>query len=316
MKITNLAIIFFVLELLMITLIDIRLNNLTAITNKQVEYNKALDNAIDDGVMNLVEVDSNRKLILNKEEAVQQFFESLFANFGVIGNSRLENRLKNYIPVILITDTDGFYINYSELNKSNDEVLTVSKWSEKIPYSYEENNIIYKFTLGDYITLYDGSANLIYEGDYHDLNTHFPGTLLTKDTFDEIRRSAIIGKIEEKMNYYINLHNNIAEQYGITYRFWLPQINKADWYQTVNNISMLVIFQGYPYNAAGLDTYNRYALSGARIKKNSAYFLTKINNLKIYHRDNCKRIDDSGIPYYTKEECALEGAYPCPDCNP
>ncbi|WMJ87539.1 hypothetical protein [Anaerocolumna sp. MB42-C2] len=316
MKITNLAIIFFVLELLMITLIDIRLNNLTAITNKQVEYNKALDNAIDDGVMNLVEVDSNRKLILNKEVAVQQFFESLFANFGVIGNSHLENRLKNYIPVILVTDTDGFYINYSELYRSNDEVLTVSKWSEKIPYFYEDNNIIYKFTLGDYITLYDRSANLIYEGDYHDLNAHFPGTLLAKDAFDQIRRSVIIGKIEEKMNYYINLHNNIAEQYGITYRFWLPQINKADWYQTVNDISMLVIFQGYPYNAAGLDTYNRYALGGARIKKSSAYFITKINDLKVYHKDSCKRIADSGIPYYTKEECALEGAFPCPDCNP
>ena len=118
------------------------------------------------------------------------------------------------------------------------------------------------------------------------------------------------------MNYYINLHNNIAGQYGITYQFWLPRIAKTYWYQTIDDISMLVIFQGYPYNAAGLDTYNRYALSGARIKKSNAYYITEKNGLKLYHKANCKQIGSFGVPYYTKEECAMEGAFPCPDCNP
>ncbi len=317
MKFTNLAILFFILELSLFTILDIRINNLTAVANKITKYNKALDSAIDDGVVGLVELDSKRSLVLNKEAAVNQFYESLYANFGVIGSSISENRLEAYIPVILVTDTKGFYICYSDTYEVNREILTSRKWSERIPYSYEENNLIYNFTLGNYITIFDKTTAAIYEGDYRDLRTRFPGSVLADDEiYDTVRRNAIIGKIEEKMNYYINRHNRIAYHSGITYQFWLPRIDKTDWYRTIDDISMLVVFQGYPYNAAGLDTYNRYALGGARIKKSKAYFITVENRFKYYHKESCDYLNGGGPAYYTKEECALEGAFPCLYCNP
>ncbi len=317
MKLTNFVILFFIIELTFVTVLDFRVNNLTAVTNKKIEYNKALDSAIEDGVVDLIEVDSKRNLVLNKESAVNQFFESLFANFGVIGNKRLENRLKGYIPIILITDTDGFYIYYADTYEINGEVLLVQRWSEKLSYDYEENNLIYNFTFGDYVTIYDRSKNSVYEGDYHDLKTQFPNSLLSNDdTFDIIRRNSIIGSMEESMDYYINHHNKIAYQFGITYQFWLPQIDRSDWYRTIDDISLLVIFQGYPYDAARLDTYNRYALGGARIKKSNVYYITEENGKKYYHKSNCSHLSNIGIPYYTKEECALEGAFTCTDCNP
>ena len=40
MKLTNLAIIFLVIELTLITILDIRMNNLTAVSNRRVEYDK------------------------------------------------------------------------------------------------------------------------------------------------------------------------------------------------------------------------------------------------------------------------------------
>ncbi|MGB8455269.1 MAG: hypothetical protein WCD89_23425 [Anaerocolumna sp.] len=319
MKLTNLAIIFFVINILLTTILDVRTNNLTAVTNKKIEYNKALDSAIDDGVIDLVEVDSKRNLILNKEAAVNQFYGSLYANFGVIGDSRLENSLKGYIPVILITDTDGFYIYYSDIYQSDGEKQIGQKWSEKVPYAYEDGSLIYNLTLGNYVTIYDKSSNEIYEGDYRDLKMQFPDSIMAaEDTFDIIRRNTIISAIEERMNYYINQHNNIANQFGITYQFWLPQIDKTDWYRTIDDISLLVIFQGYPYNAAGLDTYNHYALGGARIKKSKVYYITENNGIQYYHKADCPHVNEVEgiIAYYSKEECALEGAYPCPDCNP
>ena len=317
MKLTNLAILFFIIELTMITILDLRTNNLTAVSNRRIEYDKELDSAIEDGVANLVEVDSKRNLVLNKDAAASQFYESLSANFGVSGNGQAENRLKGYIPVILITDTDGFYINYSNTYVSNGETLLDQKWTEKIPYAYQDGNLIYRFTLGAYVTLYDKSTNAIYDGEYKDLAAQFPGTIMANDeTFDTIRRNAIIGAIEQSMNYYINLHNSIAYQYGITYQFWLPQIDKTDWYRTIDDISMLVIFQGYPYTPASMDTYNRYALGGARITKLKAYYITEENRLKYYHREECPNVNMSGMAYYTKEECALEGAYPCLECSP
>lgn len=317
MKLTNLAIIFFVIELTLITILDIRINNLSAVSNRRIEYDKELDSAIEDGVMNLVEVDSKRNLVLNKEVAVNQFYESLFANFGVIGNGQAENKLKGYIPVILITDTDGFYINYSDTYVSNGETLLGQKWTEKMPYAYQDGNLIYSFTLGTYVTLYNKSTNAIYEGEYKDLAAQFPESIMTNvETFDTIRRNTIIGAIEQSMNYYINLYNKIASQYGITYQFWLPQIEKTDWYRTIDDISMLVVFQGYPYTPASMDTYNRYALGGARITKSKVYYITEENGLKYYHKAECPHVNISGIAYYTKEECALEGAYPCLECRP
>lgn len=317
MKLTNLAIIFFVIELTLITILDIRMNNLTAVSNRRIEYDKELDSAIEDGVMNLVEVDSKRNLVLNKDVAVNQFYESLFSNFGVIGNGQAENKLKEYIPVILITDTDGFYINYSDTYVLNGETLLGQKWTEKMPYAYQDGNLIYSFTLGTYVTLYNKSTNAIYEGEYKDLAAQFPETIMTNDeTFDIIRRNTIIGAIEQSMNYYINLYNKIASQYGITYQFWLPQIDKTDWYRTIDDISMLVVFQGYPYTPASMDTYNRYALGGARITKSKIYYITEENGLKYYHKAECPHVNVSGIAYYTKEECALEGAYPCLECRP
>jgi hypothetical protein len=83
---------------------------------------------------------------------------------------------------------------------------------------------------------------------------------------------------------------------------------------------MFVLFQGYPYNVGNLDTYNRYAFGGARIKKMTQYYITTGGSgLKYYHKSSCEHLInvlDQEVIYFTREECALNGAFPCPDCNP
>lgn len=314
MKWTNIAILFFLLELSLFTILDMRTSNLTALINQKIEYNKALDSAIDDGVINLVEIDSQRNLVLNKEIAVNQFYQSLYANFGVMGNGRLEGKMRGYIPVILVTDEDGFYLYYSDIYNFGGETLISQRWSEKQPYAYEIGNYIINFTLGIYLTVYDKSTHEVYEGEYKELIGMFQNTLLAdEETFHTVRRHTIISTIEENMNYYINKHNDIAYQFGITYRFWLPEIDKTDWYRTIDDISMLVIFQGYPYHVSSIDTYNRYAIGGARIKKSRAYYITEDSERKYYHKSGCYHLSNNNYStaYFTREECAFEGAYPC-----
>lgn len=317
MKLTDLVIIFAILDIALFIILGVRTENLDAVNLQQIQYNKALDNAIDDGTKNLVELGEDKKLVLNKDRAVEQFYNSLFSNFGVLGDSRVEEQLKEHIPIILVTDEDGFYILYSEQFASADGNVIKQKWSEKIPYAYEDGNLIIHFTLGDYITVYDSSNNQTIEGEIDDVKSNYPDSFLSDpEAFDLNRRNAIIGTIEKNMNYYINQYNNIAYQFGITYHFWLPRIDKTDWYRTIDDRGMLVIFQGYPYSVT-TDTYNRYAFGGARIKKSKTYFITVENGIKYYHKSNCSHINKStGETYYSKEECALEGAFPCPDCNP
>lgn len=318
MKLTNLAVIFSLIAISLFVIIDIRVNTLSAMTTKKIEYNQALDNAIDDGLIDLVKKDSDNNFTLQKEKAVEIFYNSLYANFGAMGDSNLQEKLKEHIPIILVTDTDGYYIYYTDTYEQDGETLLCRRWSEKLPYVYEDGDLIYRFTLNSYVTIYDKASNQVSEGEYKDLKDLYPGSIMTdEETFDTYRRSAIIGELEKSMNYYINHYNDFASQFGITYQFWLPQVDKTDWYRTIDDISMFVLFQGYPYNAGNLDTYNRYVFGGARIKKSKVYYITEASGVKYYHKADCSLVTDKSISYHSKEECAKEEkAFPCLECNP
>lgn len=319
MKLTNLCILFVVLEVSLIIIMDSRTDHLTVIGEKSIMYNQAIDNSVDDGVMDLVEVDSKRNIVLNKEKAVEQFFVSLYANFGITADEVMQRKLREHIPIILVTDFDGFYIYYMESYKTVDNVILSSRWSEKYPYTYEDYNFVYKFTFGDTVTLYDRAAEEIIYGNYKELGEKYTESVMAKeDTFDKIRRTAIIQELEKQMNYYINRYNTISYQFGITYQFWLPNIDKADWYRTIDDISIFVIFQNYPYYTGSLDTYNRYSFGGARITKSTKYYILEVEGIRYYHKDNCAYIgrNKPDTAYFTKEESAGKGAFPCTVCKP
>lgn len=318
MKITNLAIVFFLVAVAVFLPISIRIQNLYALAQKKVEYNQSLDAAVDDAVRSLVEIDSKRELYLNKISGLERFYGSLYANFGVMDSPDRQEQLRAYIPVILVTFQDGYYILYSEIVTIEGERKVVQKWTEKLPYSYEEDGQIYIFTLSNYLRLYDKNTNELIEGTNQDLKSLCPNTFLENDEeFDQKRRFVITEKIESSMRYYINRHNRIAEHYGITYEFTLPAIESNDWNRTIDDISMLVIFQGYPYGYGTYDIYNRYAFGAARIRKQDAYYIANtIEGKRYYHKWNCTEVKDTQYAYFSKKECALEGAYACEICKP
>ncbi|BCN30247.1 hypothetical protein [Anaeromicropila herbilytica] len=319
MKLTNLAIVFSVLSIATFVIIDAKVNNLCAQEKMKIEYNRRIDNAIDDGIYELVELDNNRKISLNKENAVNMLMNSLYSNFNVLGQKVLEEKLGLYIPIITVIDRDGFYIYHIDVVEKNGERVLERHWTDKIPYSYEKDNLIYRFTLDQYVYLYDKTTNVRSKGLYTDLKSQYPNSILSEDTtFEHIRRRTIINQIEDYMREYINQHNHIAQNFGITYEFYLPQIEKNDWYRTIDDISMLVLFQGYPYGITGEDFYNRYAFGGARITKSKSYYVEKSRSdgRRYYHKDNCSELQNKDEMYSTKEECAKEGAFPCSKCKP
>lgn len=318
MKLTDFVLTFLVFELILFSILDIRFSQLIAVTERSNAFNTALDNAVDDGCFFLVEEDSGRSLYTNKEKAVEQFFTSLYANLGIIGQSVPEEELKRYIPVILVTERDGFYIYYSEAVEKEGEKLLIKRWSEKIPYVYEDEKAVCCFTLDNYVRIYDKKSNTVIEGDYRDLEESAPFSFFRdKELFDEVRRNTVVNELEKNMEDYINYYNDIAGQFGITYRFWLPGIDRTDWDRTIDDVSLFVVFQGYPYNVSSMDTYNRYAFGGARIKKSGEYYITESKGKQFYHRENCTELTDSlKEPYYKKEECAKAGAFPCSKCIP
>jgi hypothetical protein len=123
------------------------------------------------------------------------------------------------------------------------------------------------------------------------------------------------------MNEYCNQYNTIAKQYGITYHFGMPIIDNSEWSRSIDNPSIIVLFQGYPFGNGADNTYNRFAITGARINKKNRYYLEQKDWYYLYHKEDCIKLKGEGLfllsePYYSIQECVKKGAYACPVCNP
>lgn len=320
MKIINIALIFILVTICLIIPLDMKAQNISTINGKKINYDLAIESSVDDAVESLVEIDTNRNLVTNKEECINNLYQSLYANFSITSDATLQEKLRAYIPVVLLTDQDGYYLYYSEIHKnSSDEKIIEQQWTEKKAYVYKDDRYIYSFTLNDYLKIYDKNTNQLTEGKFEDLKEQFSNSKVfeSKEIFDEIRRKTIVNHIIDDMNYYINQHNRIAKHYGISYNFALPTIDKEVYYRTIDDISLFVFFQGYPYGISK-DRYNRYSFAGARVSKSHVYYIERNNDdgKLYYHRATCKKLKNKTEQYYTKKECAQMGAFPCEECAP
>ena len=319
MKISHLALFFVIIAICLILPLDTSVKQQQAIGEKKIEYNRIIDDAVDDAVSQMVETDKGNEIVLNKDKAVDNFFTSLYSGFGIIDDAGKQEYLQMFIPVILIVDKDGYYIY--QRSYTNDKSSLISDWSEKRKYSYldTDSGLIISFTLDDNITVLDPSANDILQGDYHDLAKYYTGVALLNDEelFDNTRKECIIDHLTTDMKDAINNHNIIAQREGIQYEFVLPAITDTNWYRTIDDISFLAIFQGYPYGSS-LGRYNRYALGGARLRKSDMYVIKEEEGIQYYHRYDCSSLSESDKrnAYYTRKECAILGAYPSEDCKP
>ncbi len=338
MRIHNYIIIFVIIAIGTFLIMDIQSNSMEVVANNREQINRNMNTAIDDGVGSLVQLDESNKLAINKEAAVNSFFASIYTSFGIIDDRDRIEKLNQYIPIITITMEDGYYVLYSDEYRTSDGYRNISKrWTEKLPYFYEDENFIYSFTLGEVVTLYDkrnclgGGANQsVYSMNYHDIQnkdeylafrSSNPDSILLNDSkFEVVRKEAILNSIENTMAYYTSHHNHIARQYGITYNFSLPVMREDEWAPYLDDVSMFVVFQGYPYGDQVGEVYNRIASAGAKISKNRLFYLEQIGWYYVYHRDNCPELEEGGIilfdePFYDIESCAKKGAYACPVCN-
>lgn len=265
MRLTDAGILFAIIFLCFILLSDARTNRLNMIAEMQIQYDNAIDNAVEDAMLRMVETDSGRAAAFNRNDAVERFFSGLFINMGVMDNPGLKNQLRVFIPVVAVIDRDGFWVCY---HGAMEDGLSEMGFSEKYRYTWEDDQFRIDYTLSEYVYVTDKITNKKLEGNYHDVREMLPSELLSDENFDRTRRDTIIRKLTEVLTFYFNRHNGIARHYGITYQFALPVIEKEDWYRTIDDISILAILQGYPIGGRdSLGLYNRVAFSGARVRK-------------------------------------------------
>lgn len=295
MKHINLSIIFVLIMVSVFLILNQKIDTVVAITKLQSQYNNAIDNAVEDALLQMVDQDSVSSTSIDFASVTDSFLRYLAWNLGLNAESQSGRSLLNYVPVIAYIVQDGLYMAYQNVeggegpagedNGGKDNVVEghaqeqskywhVGEWntsigtSERIPFERRTDSYLIQYTLTDYIRVINLQTKENIEGYYGDLIALFPEILPgTREEFDKERRLVIINCLTETMNSYIEKHNRIAKHYGIKYKFSLPNIDMEEWYRTVDDISMLVLFQGYPYGNSTLGYYNRIALGGARVRK-------------------------------------------------
>ncbi len=370
MQLRHYLIIFVIVFLPLFAKAYMKIDNLQVMDERASNYNETIDNAVDDSLNSLIETQDSLAHQINLETCSDTFFKSIFAGFGVTDSPTGKQQLQMYVPLLLVTDSDGFYVMYHSMNSTKSKTSRV--WSTEQPYCASgyltpkssgavETPIKYqiRFTMSDkiHLSLARETEAYTYEGLYntflsenadigsaaYELLKKFWTTatitkankdaapdpnktdwgFLAKDCWNDFRQSTMIYQITKKMNYYVNEHNAIARQFGISYTFDLPESSMDSFARTIDSISLLAIFQGYPYGSGTDDVYSRFSVSGARLYRGDRYVVTNgakdgENTPLIYHRSSCANLSGKTVisAYSSKEACASDGAYPCPYCKP
>lgn len=344
MKITNYVLVFAILLTSVITVVFVRTQQLHTLVQRQTYYNEVLDNAIQSGLASAVQADDG-SLHINYQIVTNTFFNSVYAGFGISDNIDAQKQISAYVPVIAVMDVDGFYIRYIV-----NEIGPEERWTNKIPYTYEPDSKIMvggveyaytiNFRLDDKVQInviggstfeaekdhmfevYDESTN----SDFSVLRAIWDTTFLSGTMGDQhyysFRAYCVGQTVARYLNYYVDKYNEIAKDFGISYKFTVPNTAASDISRSLEDIMFVCIFQGYPYGTGTVDTYSKFTVSGARVRKSGVYYTRQADNgITYYHNGYCQHDGKAGQGkiFYSKRQAAEndgDGAYPCPFCNP
>lgn len=297
---------------------------LTTATQSAIAY------AYQSGKSNYIFEDENVR-----EETINTFYSSLAGCFNY-EHSTYEDMLRTYVPCVILIDTDGYYVQYSQDYRDNEgdissaEIISpINKWAVTTVCSNGDTFTI-EYHLDDTVKVTQENRSgeaATYEGYYYDVYEKIgkPDDLseLNMDikSYREAKTLYIIRDLEDKIEYYINNNYGFVNQYNTQYTFTLPTSTGGSWARLIDNPTVISFLQGlqegYP---SGL--YNVYAFSGAEIEENILYYIKKEelkdgSTIYYYHEKDCNHLTEDSINAQepvSMHRAAMNGAYPCPDC--
>lgn len=168
MKLQSLAVIFVIIilpvSLVMSEYIQLQLDSVVLMSTYDAKLNDATYDAIRAYQLNEQNATTdgiNNEKVRDIRASINSFYASLSNSLGTEGYT--EEDLKPYVPAIVYTLYDGYYIYGPYRKKSNDTldygIKPFIAYSEK--YEEGENSIVINYTLDNYITIY-GKINGVY----------------------------------------------------------------------------------------------------------------------------------------------------------
>lgn len=192
MKITDLAIIAFIVLLPFSLMLDTMQKNSIAAENYREWYTDILHIATEDATKALLSagdadslgmINEDNSLLmsgneggdryrakLNLDYAIKRYYETLYINLNMENDKAAQEGFRVHTPVQLVVDYDGYYIHSWQDYSIADSVSDPSKkevkesWQPKKAYSYydQQNHLVINFTLDNFVYVYQtpgGSGN-------------------------------------------------------------------------------------------------------------------------------------------------------------
>ena len=311
---SNWIILFYIIFLAAFIVTGVRadITDISAQTNTQ--YTQRLT-AASHGAMEAVETSGATTGGTNIWATEAQRGRSVDAFYTSLGNSFLTNTDNNMmqvsVPIMLLIDTDGFYVNYNATLdvrnildpnvlpnfKSTSQMSPITTWSMS-KYGYRIRHY-----LGDKIQVTDNTGAK-YEGTYasvvnsmvkngvnsnSNIVKYINGTErdpadTTKSMIEYEKNALISNTIQDTLSFYVNRYNYAAGENGGGYTFNLPVVKGEDWHRLIENPTFLAFMQGHNTNN-GETVINTYAYTGSELIPTERYFVAKnnVNNRLEYH---------------------------------
>lgn len=262
-----------------------------------------------------------------REKTLSTFYKSLANNLSSEQNMDV---VTGDTPFVLLVDNDGFYISYNAgydkcgNSEVPDDLETINVVSSINTYTENVGGHTVRYYLNDYVSVtlsngsyYDGMRWEVYEKlpDRAKSQLQF---LADKDAYAENRTHAVVLRIEEVINYYLNTQKNITSAYNTGYNVTLPEITGEDWSRMLKKPSVISFAQGRQLSI-NHHRLNVYAFSGGELTDSLHYFV--VNGMYYrYDRDVTLSLQADGsysymgLPidgfYESMEEAAMTGAMP------
>lgn len=297
------------------------------------EYSQYLQSATEAGVSAASDYMFNGNLFASEEArnaAVEAYYNVLIKCFNYDYSTKMD-MVKYYTPAIFLIDNDGYYIEYTETYQKDgfatytDIITPINKWSASYGDYYIELHLDNSVKV-----IYDGE---IYEGYYKDVYNKLgkPSSLVSGTTpelpdfsapetdFSQTKSEYIINQLQDKIEYYINTHQEFFNQWGnVQYAFTLPKITGDDWGRLLDAPTIMGLLQGIqvPHSDQFI---NIYAFTGNEITEQQKYYILydETYGLNYYHTG--RHLTEMGLnpndyQSYSMEGAAKQGAHPCPEC--
>ncbi len=124
-------------------------------------------------------------------------------------------------------------------------------------------------------------------------------------------------ELSELLEYYCNYHNQVAERAGIRYSFALPGSDGGLFARGSEGTGFFALLQGYRPGGF-LKESNCFSFSGTGVIKAEQFFINVSGEgygaEHYYHRKGCIHLKEESIMFTSGKDCALHGAFECPDC--